>query len=175
MSAAYEKLDQKPFGSHYRYFETTIARPVEKVWPHALNIGSWMTDHRMEPLSGERGTAGFCERVYAAGIAPETTLAHHHYYGIAAVVPYKYIALEVFPEVGGSYGDPREWIGFDGIVLVDLGGSTKVIVLLLIVDTKKPDRQPAPEHGVDSTEDATGVQLARYFANLKRLAAETEQ
>jgi hypothetical protein len=173
MTSIYDRLDRKPFGSHYRYFETTIARSVEDVWPHALNIGSWMTDHRLVPLAGEPGKVGYFEQVFAGGVGKDVPPPHHHFYGIAEVVPLKYIALEVFPEVGGSYGDPQQWIGFDGILLIDVGGSTKVVVLLLVVNPEKPEDKAPQSHETDAREDATAIQLNRYFDNLKRLAEAT--
>jgi hypothetical protein len=164
----FTRLDQKPFESHYRYFETTIDHAVEKVWPHALNIAGWMTDHRIVTLAGEPGKVGHFERVFARGIGPQVPEPHHHLYGMAALVPLKYIALEVFPERGGSYGNTREWAGFDGILLVDLGDKTKVIVLLMVVTRGKVEETKTLEEQRQDDE-ATRAQLESYFKNLKRL------
>ena len=167
MQEGYERLEQKPFESHYRYFETVVAQPVERVWPHALNIGGWMGDHRLEPLDGRPGEVGFFEKVIPHGLGAEFALPHHHLYGIADVVPYKQISLEVFAEKGGSYGIEREWIGFDTILLVDLGSSTKVIVLLLVVHLgQRPDASPSLAERQHAEDVATRAQLERYFNNL---------
>src|SRR5688572_20156382 len=130
MAAGYERLDQKPYDSHYLYDEVTLDHPVEMVWSHALKIGSWMSAHGLEAVAGEPGKVGHFERVFPHGLGPEVGLPHHHVYGIAHVIPHKYIALEVLPEKGGSYGNPRQWMSFDGILLVELGERTKLIFLL---------------------------------------------
>jgi hypothetical protein len=170
MSETYENLDQKPYESHYLYFETTIDRPVEIVWPHALNIGSWMSAHRLETLAGEPGMVGHFERVYPHDWGGDAGLPHYHVYGVAHIVPFKYIALEVLPEKGGSYGNAREWMSFDGVLLVDLGGVTKVIFLLVDVHRGNGDKEYF-DRTRKELESAGHELIGPYFENLRRLAS----
>jgi hypothetical protein len=163
----YEHMGQKPYESHYLYVETTIDHPVKDVWPHALNIGSWMTAHRLETITGESGRVGHLERVFPSSLGDDVKLPHYHLYGVANIIPFKYIGLEVFPEAGGSYGDARDWMSFDGILFVDLGGSTKVLFLMVDVQIGKRD-DTERKRRQDEIDEAQGL-LARYFENLREL------
>lgn len=164
------RMEHRPYESIYLLWETTIDHPVEKVWPHALKIGSWMSAHRLETLSGEAGKVGHFERVWPRDLADDVPQPRYHLYGIAAVVPYKWIALEVLPEGGGSYGGTREWMSFDGILLVDLGGRTRLTFQMIDVHMGKgaPDFH---DRRHKELQDVAGKLLERYFENLKELVA----
>jgi hypothetical protein len=165
----YQSMEQRPYASHYMYVETTIEQPVAKVWPHALNIQSWMTAHRLETITGRSGSVGHLERVYPRDLGCDVKPPHYHLYGVGHVVPSKFIGLEVFPEKGGSYGDEKPWMSFDGIVFVDLGTSTRVIFLMVDVQlegTQEADRRRREQ------ELSEGRKLIQsYFENLRTLAA----
>jgi hypothetical protein len=163
----YETLDQKPYGSVYLYVETIIDRPVEEVWPHALNIGGWMSAHRLETIAGEPGKVGHFERVHPRGLGADVPEPHYHLYGIAKTIPYKLIVLEVFPEKGGSYGVTNRYISFDNILLIDLGGRTKVIFLMIDAHVGARDEQ-YEERRNKEVEGAVDM-LTGYFENLRRL------
>lgn len=167
MTTEYRSLDDKPYESHYLYAETIIDHPVEKVWPHALNIGGWMSAHRLETLAGEPGKVGHFERVYPHGLSAETRLPHYHLYGVAEIVPHKYIALEVLPENGGSYGVTREKMSFDGILLTDIGGKTQLVFLMVDV-LKGCGTAESRERRRHELEGARKL-LNGYFENLKQL------
>jgi len=160
-------LDQKPHESHYVYVETIIDRPVEAVWPHALDIGSWMSAHRLETIAGEPMKVGHFERVHPRGLRAEVPLPHYHLYGIAEVIPLKLIALEVLPEKGGSYGEANEWVSFDSILFSNMGDRTKVTFLMVEVqlglwtEESKRNRR-AVLNGVPEM-------LEGYFENLRLL------
>ena len=165
----YASLEDKPYESHYLYVDTIIDHPVERVWKHAVKISTWMTDYRLVTLAGIAGEVGHFERVYPPGLAEGTPPPHYHLYGIAELIPNKCIFIEVFPERGGSYGKTREWLMFDNILLVDLGGRTKVIFFIIDVH---PGRAAQPE----SHDDAVlRDRLERYFVNLKKLADNDAQ
>lgn len=167
MPAVYESLDQKAYESHYLLEETVIDHPVERVWPHALKIGSWMSAHGLETVSGTAGEVGHFERVFPRNLGQDVGLPHHHVYGVAHIIPHKYIALEVFPERGGSYGDTKQWMSFDGILLTDIGGKTKLMFLLVDVHM---DKASAEEYARRQTKvEAARTLLEQYFENLKRL------
>jgi hypothetical protein len=164
----YSRLDQKPYDTHYMLAETIIPHPLEEVWPHALNIGAWMSAHRLESLSGTTGSVGHFERVYPRDLPAETKTPLYHLYGVAHVIPLKYIALEVLPEKGGSYGNYREWMSFDGILLTRLPDITTHLTFLLVdVHLGKGDHE-SYEKTRKELDDARPL-LDQYFENLKRL------
>jgi hypothetical protein len=170
MPVGYENLSQKPFESHYLHAETVIDHPVARVWPHALRIGSWMSAHRLQTIAGELSNVGHFERVFPRDLGPDVGLPHHHVYGIAHVIPFKYIALEVFPEKGGSYGDPRPWMSFDGLLLSEMGDKTKLIFLLVDVHMDKASPQEYEQR--QAKVEGARLLLEQYFENLKRLVHE---
>jgi hypothetical protein len=174
--AMYQRFDEKPYESKYFILDTVIDHPPEVVWPHASNIGSWMSDHRLVTLEGEPGRVGHFERVYA-DVGDEVPEPRSHVYGIAQLVPPTYIGLEVFSEKGGSFGDPREYISFDTILLTDIGGKTKLT--FLVIDVRPGEQQPISEEARE-TEEALRAPMEdrarRYFDNLNRVvdAAQAE-
>lgn len=167
MSGAYLHLSDKPYFSHYLYVDTVIDHPVETVWPHVLNIADWMVDHRLETLAGKPGEVGHFERVWPRDLGEEMPPPHYHLYGVAKVIPLKLIALEVFPEKGGSYGNrfyPESFISFDNILLTDLADRTAVT--LLMVGVSKED----VAHSADPIPDKQRIStLRRYLDNLRAL------
>ena len=163
----YQRLDQRPYESHYLYVDTVIDHPVESVWPHALNIGSWMNAHRLATIAGKAGEVGHFERVFPKGVGPEVGLPHYHLYGVTAVVPLKYIALEVLPEKGGSYGDEKEWMSFDGILLTDMGSRTHVALLMIDVQMGRRSEEERQRRKQEIAEGRTLVH--QYFENLQQL------
>ena len=172
MPAGYGSLDQKPYDSDYVHAEVIIDHPVERVWPHALRIGSWMSAHRLETVAGEPGKIGHFERVFPRDLGPEVGLPHHSVYGIAHVIPLKYIALEAFPEKGGSYGETRQWMTFDSILLSEMAGRTRLIFLVIGVHMWKGSKEDLEQRQI-KTEGARKL-LSQYFENLKRLIDEED-
>jgi hypothetical protein len=160
-------LDQKPYESHYLHVETIIDHPVEKVWPCALNIGSWMSAHRLETIAGEPMNVGHFERVYPRNLGAEVPPPHYHLYGIAEIIPLKLIALEVLPEKGGSYGDAHEWVSFDNILLSDIGAKTQVTFLMVEIQLGKWDQRSRENR--NAVLEGVRPMLEGYFENLKRL------
>jgi hypothetical protein len=160
----YKKLDEKPYRSQFLLVETEIDHPVEAVWSQAVDIASWMTNHRLETLDGESGKVGHFERVYPTGLTDAVPEPHYHLYGIAEVVPNRLLVLEVFPERGGSYGDseiPPDYVGFDNLLFTDLGGKTKLSALM--IETSTADLSGS---GTDEEKIST---LTSYFDNLRAL------
>lgn len=163
----YRSFDDRPYDSHYLHAEATIDRPVEAVWPSALDIGSWMSDYRLETIAGEPGKAGFLQRVHPPGIGETVPQPHYHLYGIAHIIPLKLIVLEVFPEKGGSYGKAEEKLSFDSIVLNDIGNVTTIN--MVVVDAMMGSRRKDSLKDLQSKEVATRERLLSYFDNLRRL------
>lgn len=167
MTNGYRSLADRPYGSLYLYVEAIIDHPVEKVWPHALDIGSWMSAHGLETIAGEPGKVGHFERVLPRGVGADVPLPHYHLYGITEIIPLKLIVLEVFPERGGSYGVTKQWMSFDNILLTDLGGRTKVVFLMVDAHLGEHDEE---YHQRRKKEVEGGRDLLNgYFENLRRL------
>jgi hypothetical protein len=164
-----ESLDHRPYESIYMLAETVIDHPVEKVWPHALDIGGWMSAHRLETRNGEPGKVGHFERVYPRDLGDDVPLPRYHLYGVAEIIPLKLIALEVLPEQGGSYGNAREWMSFDSILLNDLGGRTRLTFMLVDVHMGKGEKD---FHARRKSElEGARALLEQYFENLKQLVS----
>jgi hypothetical protein len=165
----YQVLNDKPYESLYFYLETTIDHPVEKVWPHALNIGSWMSDHRLETIAGEAGKVGHFERVFPRKLATDVPQPHYHLYGVAEIIPRKLIVLEVFNETGGSYGKTREKTSFDAIHLTDIDGNrTQVGFLMIDMNLGKGDKNFCARRKGEM-EGIVRPMIERYFENLRQL------
>jgi hypothetical protein len=161
----FRSLDEKPYDSFYLYTETMIDHPVARVWPHILDIGSWMSAHRLETIAGERGRVGHFERVYPQS-ASNGPAPRYHLYGVAEVIPEQLIVLEVFPEKGGSYGNARERVSFNTISLVSLGDRTRVGYQMIDVHLG----QGGDEFRSRRKLELEGVRelLRGYFENLRQ-------
>lgn len=167
MTETYKSLAEKPYQSLYLQADTTIPHSVEKVWSHVLNIGGWMSAHRLEPIAGEPGKVGFFERVYPAGLGDEFGYPRYHLYGITEIIPQKYIALEVFPEKGGSYGSNVERMSLDSVVLTAVGEQTHLFFVMIDLTLGEVDEAFRQRQ---QREHSLGQALIRqYFDNLKAL------
>jgi hypothetical protein len=175
MAAEYRSLDEKSYESRYLLLDTVIDHPVERVWPHALNIGGWMSDHGLETLAGEPGKVGHFERVFPKGLGDDIPRPHYHVYGVAEIIPMKYIALEVFRERGGSYGHTRDGMAFDNIVLTDLSGRTKLTFIQIEVHLgERQKNDEAWQQQLQRDEAIILERLRKYFDNLKQLVQRNE-
>lgn len=165
----YTSLDQKPYSTHYIHVDTVIDSPVQDVWPHALDIRTWMTDHKLETIAGKAGEVGHFERVWPRDVGQDVPLPHYHLYGVAKVIPFKLIALEVFPEKGGSYGNtlwPADYMAFDNILLTDVDGKTHVTFVAIGVNDIERE---------DSEDRNFSDMITRYFATLTELVENERQ
>lgn len=168
MTNPYQTLEDREFDSHYRLDDIDIDRPVEEVWPHAVEIGRWMDTHVLETIDGSATEVGHLERVWPRNLGDDLGEPRYHLYGVAYVIPSRYIALEVFPEKGGSYGNARPWVSFDGILLTDLGdGRTRVTFLLIDVHQGKGDRESYERRATEILERR--IMTVRHLGNLKRI------
>lgn len=171
MTDLYETLDDKPYESSYVYLEKTLDYPVERIWPHALDIGSWMNAHHLVTLAGEPGQVGHFQRVYPRGLGEEVPLPHYHLYGIAEIIPLKLIVLEVFSEKGGSYGKTRQKLTFDSIHFTDLGGRTHIAYLLAEAQLGKGDEDFLARRKVELA--AVPKMFEGFFENLRQRVANS--
>jgi hypothetical protein len=163
--SSYQTLAQKPFETHYLHFEAVIDAPLKKVWEKAVHIGQWMNDHKLETLSGKPGELGHFEKVLPRGM-DNVPMPRHHYYGIALLVPLKCISLEVFPEKGGSYGNPDQWQMFDHVLFNEVGGKTRIVLLMHEVH---PGPAGAKARALGE-EEVMRERLGKYVENLARLS-----
>jgi hypothetical protein len=173
--ALYKTLDDKPYQSAYLYHDAIIDSPVRELWPHVLNIGGWMAAHGLETIDGRPGEVGHFERVHPRGLAAGTPEPHYHLYGIAEIVPFKCVALEVFPEAGGSYGNSAKKTSFDTILLSDLGERTHLSFLM--IDVLLQPREGDVLHAEDKQQRRERLRslLDTYFDNLRRLVLRARE
>lgn len=62
-----ESLTVEPGGSSYHFvshYTVEIDAPVEEVWEHLIDLGSWMYEFEMSHVSGPSGQAGEVLRLY---------------------------------------------------------------------------------------------------------------
>ncbi len=113
--------------------EVVIDRPVSEVWEQFLDVGSWVTSHKIQEVGEARRTLGAITRVspseeamraVTSGTGEGLPPAHHHYCKIVQFVPEQQYVLKTYSEKGGSYG--LELTAFDDTRFADLGGKTKV-------------------------------------------------
>jgi hypothetical protein len=166
----YRSLVEKPYESVYLHADTIIDHPVEKVWPQVLNIGGWMSAHGLETVAGEPGKVGHFEKVVPRQLGPDVPLPHYHLYGVAEIIPYKLVVLEVLPEKGGSYGKTRQTMSFDSILLTDLGDKTALVFLMIDVHAGRGEADFLARRKRELKE-ARGL-LEQYFENLQRLVEQ---
>jgi hypothetical protein len=167
------RLADKPFASHYLHVAAVIDAPVSQVWPHVLDIESWLQDHELETINGAPGTVGLVQRVRPRGLSEAIPRPHYHLYGIAHVVPERLIVLEVFAEKGGSYGITHDWAMFDYLIVSDKGDKTEVSFVMLdltLGDAGQRARGHNPLSKDKEAESAHTIERLRHnFGNLKRL------
>jgi uncharacterized protein YndB with AHSA1/START domain len=164
----YKSLNDKPYESFHLYVERRFNHPIERVWAQSLQIGSWMSAHRLETIDGRPGHEGHFERVYPRNLGSEVPLPHYHLYGIAHIIPLKLIVLEVFPEKNGSYGKTQAKLSFDSLFFNDLGG-TKTSVGFHMVDVHLVKGDEAFRSR--RLAELVGVRelLESYYDNLEKL------
>ena len=121
--------DMKFYDSAY-YTETVIEYPIEKVWPHILNINGWLIDDEFitQTVSGEEGEVGHIVKMVRLGVSDETPLPHYHFYKLTEVIPNKLFTLKGFSEEGGSYGLPEK-LGFETFILTEDNGNARVSLI----------------------------------------------
>jgi hypothetical protein len=170
----YQRFDEKPFESKYFIIDTVLDYPPETVWPYAIRIGDWMSDYRLETLEGTPGEVGHFERVIPS-LGDEVPPPRSHVYGVAQLVAPTYIGLEEFSERGGSYGNPRDSLGLDTILLTDIGGKTKLTFLVIEVIPGEPAPLSDDVREIHEAFRAEYEARARqYFVNLKNLVEAGE-
>ncbi|MCT2532376.1 hypothetical protein N2488_04200 [SAR92 clade bacterium H231] len=151
----------------YFFEETVIDQPVEKVWPHLLNIKGWLNDYGTERLSGEEGKVGLLVKVMPPGIGDEVPLPHNHLYRLATVIPNKLITLKVFSEEGGSYG--MDYTNIDNMLLTEVDGKTKISFIGGMEIRRHGMSEKEIQEYAKVIEDSVPVRFEKFWVNLKRL------
>jgi len=110
--------------------EVVINCPVQAVWKHWLELGSWVLSHDVDTVHGVPGALGSVMRASNKRGAElgmhisEVPLPHYHYCKIIKIVPEKVYVLKTFSEKGGSYG--MDMAGFDQAKFELIGEKTKI-------------------------------------------------
>jgi hypothetical protein len=153
-----------------------LDHPLERVWPQVLDIGGWMSDHRLETLAGEPGKVGHFERVHPSQLGADVPPPHYHLYGITEIIPFKLLAFEVFPERGGSYGKTGNKISFDSILLTPAGQSTRLTFLMIDVILEQPKETGEALRARHQREnEGSSERLRRYFENLRQRVDRSDE
>jgi hypothetical protein len=144
-----------------------IDRPVRDVWNQFLDIGSWVTSHKIEEVQGQRGTVGGITRVSShlakdSGYPPP----HYHFCKIVKVVPEEQYVLKTYSERGGSYG--MQMTGFDDSRFTALSERTTRLTFNLMIEFKcdKAAEEPA---SMDALMEGSRQGMIENYLNLKRI------
>jgi uncharacterized protein YndB with AHSA1/START domain len=124
-------------GSGLYEIELVINAPVSKVWEQFLDIGSWVTSHKIEEVGELRREVGAVTRVSPSQKAVDELgsegaaipLPHHHYCRIIDLVPEQQYVLKTYAEQGGSYG-LEEFLAFDVSRFYAIDGGTRATFTL---------------------------------------------
>ena len=165
-SGAYVIADEPDRSSEvYAYNEVIIDHPIAMVWPHVLNISSWMTDYRFNMISGEKNKEGEFGRAAWIRKSDGITPPLYHFYKLSSVVPQKIVTFTFFSEEGGSYG--LDYSASYHILLTECQGSTKLTSVLRL-EIYKPSMNRDQLRGlVQKGNDHESKQFGRYMENIK--------
>jgi hypothetical protein len=114
--------------------EVTIDRPVSEVWEQFLDVGSWVTSHKIEEITEPRRVLGAITRVspseeamraVTSGTGEGLPPVHYHYCKIIKLVPEQQYVLKTYSEKGGSYG--LEIVAFDDARFYSEDGKTRAV------------------------------------------------
>jgi len=99
--------DERPFVRNgHLELEVFIDRSVDKVWKRFIDMGSWVTSHRIEQIHGEPGAVGSIIRAsFNRASELAMPLPHHHYCKIIKLSWEQQYLFKTYSESsGGSYG-----------------------------------------------------------------------
>lgn len=154
--------------------EIVIDAPVANVWQQFLDIGSWVTSHKIEEVGDVRRTLGAVTRVSPRedvvknieADGPAVPLPHHHYCKIIKFVPEQQYVLKTYAEKGGSYG-LEDFIAFDDTRFVAADGKTNMTFTLFshFKGTLVADDPDAMIRSMDGSRAG----MVENLENLKRL------
>jgi hypothetical protein len=155
--------------------EVVIDRPVGEVWEQFLDIGSWVTSHRIEEITEPRRVLGAITRVspseeamraVTSGTGEGLPPAHHHYCKIIKLVPEEQYVLKTYSEEGGSYG--MDIVAYDDARFFPENGKTCAVFNLF---AEFRGDVVAKDPGAISLEGSRQGMIAN-LENLKRIVEE---
>jgi hypothetical protein len=160
--------------------DLVIDRPVSEVWEQFLDIGSWVTSHRIEEVGEPRRTLGAITRVSPRqevvenieGDGPAIPLPHHHYCKIIKFVPEQQYVLKTYSEQGGSYG-MDQFVAFDDSRFYTEDGRTRA-TFTLFAHMKGQLIAADPEAFARSMEGSRAGMVGN-LENLKRIVESNSQ
>ena len=158
------------------YTDTVIEYPIEKVWPHAFNINSWLVGGGFDSqtMAGEQGKAGHLIKILAHGMGDETPRPHYHFCKLTEVIPHRLFTIKGFSEEGGSYGRPQHR-SYENFLLTEENGHTRVSLIYnverLIETAEDKDRIEA----IVRDEKKTFANMDTYWDKLKQLVKSSHE
>ena len=178
VSASENDLDQtKRYSQVVNFSEITINRPADKVFPHLINLNSWVKeDFTLEHVSGMPNSEGEILRVYSSHISREETDKYPpHLVKNIRLIPnklYAFVNPHKHIEPYGDYERPMIYSTAHALTLAESNDSTKVLLTIFIqyetlsdADYNRVDSDVLPKFNQD-------VKLRwskRYLPALKRL------
>jgi hypothetical protein len=169
------ELDEDPAVANGVYeIEIVIDAPVAHVWEQFLDVGSWVTSHRIEEVGDLRRTLGAITRVSpredvvknVEAQGPAIPLPHHHYCKIIKFVPEEQYSLKTYAEKGGSYG-LEEFLAFDDSRFVAIDGKTKLTFTLF--SHVKGDLVAHDSETMTRSMDGSRAGMVANLENLQRI------
>lgn len=167
--------EDQAVGSGLYEIELVIDAPVSKVWDQFVDIGSWVTSHRIEEVGDLRRTLGAVTRVSPReevvdelGVGDSAIpLPHHHYCRIIKFVPERQYVLKTYAERGGSYGF-EEFLAFDDSRFYAVDGATRATFTLYA--HMKGEFVASDPAGMDRSMQTSRAGMVSNLENLKRIA-----
>jgi len=161
-AAASDSITTEPEGNAYHYvshYEMVIDAPAEDVWPVLADLGAWMDEFELSPVSGEPGAQGEVLRLY-----PEQAF----YIQITRKIPNKFLAIANLPST--FQGERSTGVGV--IALHEADGDTTVSITLSRRYTPLGDganEMKARRSSAEFEQYDDAMWRERFLGNLKNL------
>jgi len=147
---------------HVSHYNVAIEAPANAVWPHLIDLGSWMYDFEMSVVSGQAGEEGAVYRLY-----PEQGFLIQ----VTSVVPNNLLVIANLPST--FQGESSTGVGVirlnevDGVTYVDLTMSRRYSWPGEGVNVMKQQRTSR-----DFKENSRAMWQGRFLGKLKALAQQ---
>ena len=143
------------------HYEVLINRPAEEVWPHLLDLGSWMYDFEMALEDGEPQAEGALYRLYSG---------EDFFYLIVKIIPGRMIVGVNLP----SNMEGEESVGIAMFTLAEVGGKT-LVTNFMSRQYDWPVEEPSPIKQRRESEDFKAFNSDMWGRFLGRLKEVTER
>ena len=139
--------------------EITIDRPVAEVWPHFLDMGSWMSGIRFQHIRGRDGEEGEVRRVTEGGGSPYGS----YFITTVRVTPLERYVVRVASEGGGDY------FGFAAFSFSAAGNKTHLIYDIYLELRQQGQTAARVRQSCEEQHAITRQEVSRNNQNLKSL------